>query len=151
MADLEAALEARHPRRLPKHWVMMAASAIVAEDGKLLLVRDPHGFWAGVGGWVDKGETPDRAILREVREELGVTGEICRVFRPFIAWDVRDQEPPVSFVLFPFGVRLSSLEFSPDPSEVTGIVWVRPDELANYEMMPAIRAIYEQRLEEWLG
>ncbi len=150
MADLEAAMEARHPRRLPKHWVMMAASAVVVEEGKLLLVRDLHGFWAGVGGWLEPGETPEQSILREVQEEVGVTGEVTAVFRPFIAWDVREQEPPLSFVLFPFGVKLSSLELSPDANEVTDVAWVRPEELVNYEMMPAIRAIYEQRLEEWL-
>jgi len=48
--DIEASRRMRDPKVLPKHWMMMAASGVVYEDGKLLVVRDPHGFWAGVGG-----------------------------------------------------------------------------------------------------
>lgn len=144
-------MEARHPSRLPKHWMMMAASAVVVEDAKLLLVRDLQGFWAGVGGWLEPGETPEQAVLRELREELGAVGEVMRVFRPFIAWNVREQDPPVSFLLFPFGVALMSRDLTPDPREVTGVAWVPQAELAGYEMLPQIRALYDQRLDEWMG
>ena len=115
MADLEAARRVRDPKVLPKHWVMMAASAVIVEDGKLLLVRDQQGFWAGVGGWMDEGETPEEAILRETKEELGVEATVIAHLRPFIAWNVADLESPVSFLLFPHRLKLASLELRAGP------------------------------------
>ena len=142
---------ARHPSVLPKHLIMLAASGIAYENGKILMVRDLQGFWAGIGGWVDPGETPEQAIVREVREELGVDAAVVKHFRPFIAWNVRQQEPPVSFLLFPHRIKLSSFDVALDPAELSDVAWVPPEELDGYEMLPPIRAIYRDRLSEWLA
>jgi ADP-ribose pyrophosphatase YjhB (NUDIX family) len=41
-------------------------------DGALLLVRDRlEGAWTLPGGWVDVGESPSEAVVKEVREESG--------------------------------------------------------------------------------
>jgi 8-oxo-dGTP diphosphatase len=152
VGDLAASARARDPKILPKHWVMMAASAVIFEDGKLLLVRDPHGFWSGVGGFVEAGESPHETIVREVREELGVESQVIQHFRPFVAWNVAQPENvPVSFLLFPHGVKLASLDFKPEPAEVTDIAWVAPELFGDYEMLPHIRSIFNQSLPEWLA
>ncbi len=50
------------------------ASAIVRRDGReLLLWHNKLGMWLYPGGHVDADETPDDAVLREVREETGLT------------------------------------------------------------------------------
>ena len=131
--------------------MMIASSGVVFEDGNLLLVRDHQGFWAGVGGWVDVGEAPEQAIVREMSEELGVAAVVTRHFRPVIAWHVADLESPVSFLLFPHRLALSSTEFKPDPSEVTDVAWVAPGDLSEYEMLPHTRHTYEERLAEWIA
>lgn len=44
----------------------------VFRDGEILLVRErADGAWTLPGGWVDVGETPSEAVVREVREESG--------------------------------------------------------------------------------
>ena len=149
--DLAAAARARDPRILPKHWVMMAASGVIIENGKLLLVRDLQGFWAGVGGWIDAAETPEEAIVREVREELGVGAEVVRHLRPFIAWHVAQLHDPVSFLLFPHQVKLTSQEFILDPAEVMDIAWAEPGKLDEYQMLPYVKGLYDERLTEWLA
>lgn len=151
MGDLEASRRARDPRIQPMHWMMMAASAVIHEDGKLLMVRDKQGFWAGVGGWIENGESPDEAIIREVREELGVESEVLSAFRPFIAWNVVAGERPINFLLFPHAVRLLSTDLKLDPAEVTDFAWVGPSELDAYDRTPQIRHIHSQRLPEWLA
>ncbi len=46
-------------------------------DGQVLLAMKKRGFgvnrWNGVGGKIEKDETLDRALVRESREEIGVT------------------------------------------------------------------------------
>jgi len=151
MADLDEALAARHPDRFRKHSVMMAVAGVAVRDGRVLLVRDPHGFWAGVGGWVETGEAPEEAVVREAREELGVEARVTRVFRPFIAWNVPNSSDGSSFVLFNYGIELASTEFVLQADEVTEARWFGPDEWAGVPMLPYVRSLFDERIAEWLG
>ena len=60
--------------------VLVAALALVDSDGRVLLARRPEGkpmtgLWEFPGGKVEAGETPERTVVREAREELGVDVE----------------------------------------------------------------------------
>ncbi len=54
--------------------IRAGADALVEnERGEVLLVRRADdGRWAMPGGWVDPGETPEQAVVREVAEETGL-------------------------------------------------------------------------------
>jgi len=62
---------------------MVGVSALIVRDGKVLLVRrgkEPFlGYWSLPGGGVEAGETPEEAVMREVREETGLDVEIGAV------------------------------------------------------------------------
>lgn len=150
-ANLDGALESRHPDNFPKHPIMLAVAGVAVRDGRLLLVRDRHGFWAGVGGWIEPGELPEEALLREVREELGVEAEITRAFRPHLVWNVDRATEPASFLLLVYGIRLISDDITPQADELTDARWVAPDEWDRLDMLPYVRAIFEDRLAEWLA
>ncbi len=128
--------------------MMLAVAGVAVEDGEMLLVRDPHGFWAGVGGFIEPGETPEDAILREIREELGVEAEITGLFRPVLLWNVGGA---TGFLLFIYAVTLISHDFTPQASEVTAIRWARAWEFEDLEMLPWIRAMFRQRAGEWFA
>jgi 8-oxo-dGTP pyrophosphatase MutT (NUDIX family) len=52
-----------------------AARAILLDpDDRVMLLRydENGGFWATPGGSLEPGETPRQAVIRELREELGV-------------------------------------------------------------------------------
>jgi NAD+ diphosphatase len=54
-------------------------AAIVEHHGNVVLVRNkgwPEKMFGLVTGFLEKGETPDDGVLREVREELGLEGRI---------------------------------------------------------------------------
>ena len=150
MADLDAALEARHPDKFQKHSVMMAVSGVIVRDGQLLLVRDHHGFWAGVGGWIEAGEHPEQALVREVREELGVDGEVTRAFRPHLVWDVERASEKSNFLLLIYGLRLLSDEFTLQTKEIADVMWAGPAEWGELEMLPYVREVFDDRIQEWL-
>lgn len=54
----------------------VAAGVLVPWEGKLVLLRraiEPrYGMWVFPGGYVDRGEHPEQAAIREAREEAGV-------------------------------------------------------------------------------
>jgi NADH pyrophosphatase NudC (nudix superfamily) len=53
--------------------------AIVEIDGRIVLCHKkgmPETWFGIVAGFLEKGETPEQAVLREVEEELGLKGEI---------------------------------------------------------------------------
>jgi 8-oxo-dGTP diphosphatase len=54
----------------------LAAGALVVHDGRILLLRraiEPRfGMWVFPGGFVDRGEHPEQAAIREAREEAGI-------------------------------------------------------------------------------
>ena len=55
-------------------------AAIIELDDSVILVRNkewPEKFLGLVTGFLEKGETPEEAILREVKEELGLAGTIA--------------------------------------------------------------------------
>lgn len=54
-------------------------AALVERDGQVVLVRNrawPEKIFGLVTGFLEKGETAASAVLREVREELGLAGDI---------------------------------------------------------------------------
>jgi 8-oxo-dGTP diphosphatase len=61
----------------------VAAVVFIEKDGRVLLVRramsPEHGKWALPAGYIDDGEDPRAAAIREVREETGLTIEITRL------------------------------------------------------------------------
>ncbi|HLD41540.1 MAG TPA: NUDIX domain-containing protein [archaeon] len=46
------------------------------KNKKFLLILDQYGKWAVPKGLIEKGETPEQAALREVKEETGIEAKI---------------------------------------------------------------------------
>lgn len=56
-------------------------AALVQHEGKYIIARNalwPGGIFSVISGYLEQKETPEQAVIREVEEELGLTGEIKR-------------------------------------------------------------------------
>lgn len=56
-------------------------AAVVEYENQVLLARNanwPAGVFSMISGYLERGETPQQAVLREVKEELGLDGELNR-------------------------------------------------------------------------
>ena len=67
----------------------LAVDAVIVRGGKVLLVKRKaapfKGFWALPGGMVKRGETAAGAVVREAKEETGLSVKIKRVIGVFDA------------------------------------------------------------------
>jgi 8-oxo-dGTP diphosphatase len=121
--------------------VLVAAAALVDADGRVLVARRPPGksmagLWEFPGGKVRPGETPEAALVRELREELGVdTAESCLAPIAFASHAYVDFH-----LLMPlFACRVWRGE--PHAREGQALKWVMPARLAELEMPPADRPL----------
>lgn len=69
-----------------QHWVIEVVAAVIERDSEFLACRrrpekTAGGKWEFPGGKLAAGETNEEALMREIREELGVAIEITSTFR----------------------------------------------------------------------
>jgi len=125
----------------PGRVVLVVAVALIDEQGRVLLARRPEGkkmagLWEFPGGKMEKGETPEAALARELHEELGI--EVApRDFAPFVfashAYDSFHLLMPVFLCRRWKGV--------PHAKEGQKLAWVAPTDLVEYPMPPADRPL----------
>jgi 8-oxo-dGTP diphosphatase len=117
--------------------LLVSAVALIDADGRVLLARRPEGkpmagLWEFPGGKVHPGETPEAALIRELKEELAIdVAESC--LAPF-AFASHAYER--FHLLMPLYLcRRWSGQVA--PLEGQALAWVRPPKLADYPMPPA--------------
>ena len=118
--------------------IHVVAGVIRDARGRILLARrtegrDLAGLWEFPGGKVEPAESPEAALVRELREELGIE---ARVGAALIR--VPQQYPDKRLVL-----DLRHVEFRGVPKGLDGqaLVWAPPHKLASYPMPPADRPV----------
>jgi 8-oxo-dGTP diphosphatase len=115
--------------------VEVAAAVIQRADGAFLLARRPPGkayagYWEFPGGKIEPGEPPERALARELREELGI--EACTSF----PWLTREYTYPHAQVRLNF-FRVTAWKGDPHPKEQQAIAWQRFGAPLAAPMLPA--------------
>jgi len=117
--------------------LLVSAVALVDADGRVLVQqRSAHramaGLWEFPGGKVEAGETPEIALVRELREELGIeTQTACLAPAGFAS------EPLGSKHLLLLLYVCRKWRGVPAALDAQGLKWVRPLELHGLAMPPA--------------
>lgn len=117
--------------------LLVAAAALIDGDGRVLLAERPAGksmagLWEFPGGKVHEGETCEHALVRELKEELGIDTSVGCLWPLTFASHAYEK----FHLLMPvFACRVWTGKI--DPREGQKIVWVKKDEMKNYPMPPA--------------
>ena len=106
----------------------IGAQALIEDgEGRVLLaqVRYPPRLWNLPGGRVGRDEPPDRAIVREVREETGLEVRVERL----LTVDARRRRA----ITFCFACTVTGGELRPAPGEIAAVAWFDASELAGLQ------------------
>lgn len=122
---------------------MKVAVAIITDEQQRILITQrplhvPHGgFWEFPGGKLEAGELPEHALIREIREEVGL-----QVIRYRYLGIIDHEYPGKSIQLIIFHV----IEFSGKPSCLEGqldIKWMKREDLHLFDFPEANRRVLD--------
>ncbi len=117
----------------------VAAAIVQRVDGKVLLLQraasrhtDPN-KWCFVTGYLEADETPQQAAIRELAEELGITG-----VKPLIeGHTIEIRRSDVILIIHPFLFRLDDPQIVLD-REHRAFTWIYPDKVYRYDTVPQL-------------
>lgn len=118
-----------------EHTITEVVAALIWDRNKFMICQRPNHkarglLWEFAGGKVELGETKEQALVRECREELGVTISVGEVFM-----DVTHEYPDLTVHLTLFNATIR--ESSPQKLEHNDIRWITADEIRQYAFCPA--------------
>ncbi|HYW85708.1 MAG TPA: 8-oxo-dGTP diphosphatase MutT [Spirochaetia bacterium] len=121
---------------------MKVTAAVIEENGKVLIGRRKPGKhmggkWELPGGKIEPGETPQESLVRELMEELAIRVRIgkflCHTFY---------EGDGVSLELLVY--RVQRLEGEPALREHQELCWVKPEELARFDLADSDRKVIQR-------
>jgi len=120
-----------------KNLLIVASIALIDANDQILIAKRPDkkhlsGFWEFPGGKVEKGESPEYALVREVKEELNINiNNKCIAPLTFSEFDYE------KFHLLLLLYVCRRWEGEPMSMEKNEIKWVKANTLRQYKMPPA--------------
>jgi 8-oxo-dGTP diphosphatase len=123
--------------------IHVAAAAIIDAEGRVLLAQRPEGkemagMWEFPGGKIEPGETPEAAMIREIKEEIGL--DICsHCFAPLSF--VSHAYARFHLVMYLFAVN--RFEGIPTPKEGQQLTWKRPQQMRQLAMPAADKPLID--------
>lgn len=120
MSDNEHEAKMAHPR-------MASGALFLDEQGRVLMLEPTYKDYREIpGGYVEVGESPRQACIREVHEELGIEPEIGRLLA--VDWAPSPSEGDKVLYIFDGGVLTTELQRR---------IRLQPSEVGSYDFHPA--------------
>lgn len=123
--------------------VIRVVAGVLVENGRVMVAQRAAGqsfagCWEFPGGKVDPGETPEEALVRELREEVGITAEVGTIHDRARTTHGSGRTIELTFYL----VRRTAGE--PAPVEVAAVAWWGPSELRTRPVTPGDRRVVDR-------
>ena len=117
--------------------VIVVAGALIDDDGRVLITKRPNGkemagLWEFPGGKIEEGETPEQALIRELKEELNIeTKGSCLAPLSFASHQYEKFHLLMPlFICRRWWGNILALESQE-------VLWVWPKKLRDFDMPPA--------------
>ena len=133
---------------MPELKTVKVVAAVIVRDGKIFATQRGYGEykdgWEFPGGKVESGETPQEAVVREIREELDAK-IICKEFLTTVEYDYPDFHLSMDCFLAELmkGEHIKLLEHE-------AAKWLSSDEFDSVDWLPAdvevVRAVKERMI-----
>ena len=124
------------------------ATALIVKDNRLLVVEDEDGFYT-IGGAIQVDEATEDAVVREVKEELGVASRAVQL--AFIV-ENRFEQAGIHYHNIEFHYLVDLLEDAPlvmqEDTKQLPCRWIAFDDLHTVDLKPAF---LKSALPEWDG
>jgi 8-oxo-dGTP diphosphatase len=122
----------------------VVCALIEDEAGRVLVARRPEGkhlagLWEFPGGKLEPGETPEAALVREIREELACEAEVGVALAP-----VTHAYEEIRVRLLPYLARLRDAGAVPEAREHAELRWVTGAEILALPLPAADAPIVEE-------
>ena len=115
-------------------------AAIIIRDGTVFATRRGYGRWQGwwefPGGKIEQGESPEDALVREIREELDAEIEVGELLET-VEWDY----PDFHLTMHCFLCSLLSDSFHLNEHEVAA--WLTPEALHSVRWLQADEGVVD--------
>lgn len=128
--------------------IKSAVGVIVNEDGKVLITKRKVapflGFWVMPGGKSDKDESPQQTAVREVKEEVGIVGEITKqiAFKESLP---SENNKFRHYEIYYYQIDVpSSVEVKPSIDEVEKYTWVGKNDYQEYKIAPRAKEVLDE-------
>lgn len=120
-----------------KMWLPVVAAALIDGDGRILVQQRPPGtsmagLWEFPGGKIEGSETPEAALIRELREELAINVSAACLAPACFASEALGER---HLLLLLYVCRKWS--GVPRPVHASALQWLRPAQLFTLPMPPA--------------
>jgi 8-oxo-dGTP pyrophosphatase MutT (NUDIX family) len=116
-----------------------AGAMIKDKEGRILMIERkfaPLG-WAGPAGHVDEGETPEEAMKREVKEEIGLEVKDAKLlYHEFLPWN-KCHSGGIGHDWYFYEILEWAGEIKREESEVKNFKWVKPENIKNLQLEEA--------------
>lgn len=121
--------------------MIVVSAAVLIEERRVLLTQRKSGThlagaWEFPGGKVEPDEDPKAALVRELREEIGVAAEVGEIVEVTF-----HRYPSKSVLLLFYEVKLAEGSPRPQAIDVAALRWVAASELRDEELPPADVAV----------
>jgi 8-oxo-dGTP pyrophosphatase MutT (NUDIX family) len=119
-----------------------SAGAIIKDkEGRMLMIErkfPPYG-WAGPAGHIDPGESPEEAMKREVKEEVGLQVQKSRLlYHETLDWN-KCSRGEVGHEWFLYEILEWTGNVKMEKSEVMKIKWVKPESVGKMRLEEAFK------------
>ena len=126
-----------------KQFPQIVTAGVIEKDGLILIGKRKRGKrfagnWEFPGGTLEKGETPEQCLKRELQEELSIEVEVGELF----CSSIFAYTPEWTVKLLAYRVTLISGVFNLNDHDE--ILWVKPADLVNYNFPEADKPIVEK-------